>query len=237
MLIDENYFENINNKEKAYWLGFLYADGCMHIYSKNNRKLSFKIHKREEFVIDRFLKSLNAEGIKKYYYDNTVYIKFGNKKLTLDLLKHGLVPRKSKIIEYPDLNSYELELAFLLGYYDGDGQQKTTRISSGSKQFLEKIKKKFQLNNKVLIQKNRGICYYMCLGVNLFNAMMNNYKHSIQRKRRYFCTKDEKARRMRNSLKEFDGKKNLILQRKNLKKLCGKNLHLKSQRNMVFQGD
>ena len=26
---DFNYFENIDTEEKAYWLGFLYADGCV----------------------------------------------------------------------------------------------------------------------------------------------------------------------------------------------------------------
>lgn len=29
--VNENYFENLNSPEKAYVLGFLYADGCNHI--------------------------------------------------------------------------------------------------------------------------------------------------------------------------------------------------------------
>lgn len=28
--INENIFEKVNNSDKAYWLGFLYADGCVY---------------------------------------------------------------------------------------------------------------------------------------------------------------------------------------------------------------
>ena len=34
---NKNYFEVINTKEKAYILGFLYADGCISSYYKNER--------------------------------------------------------------------------------------------------------------------------------------------------------------------------------------------------------
>lgn len=29
-----NFFEKIDNELKAYWLGFLYADGCIHKINK-----------------------------------------------------------------------------------------------------------------------------------------------------------------------------------------------------------
>ncbi len=193
--LDANYFEIIGTKEKAYWLGFLFADGWMYIRKNkpDTRQLGIEIHKKDEGIIDRFLKSLKAEGIEKHYRKNNdmVYIKVGNKKLTKDLINHGVVPNKSKTIKFPNLNSRELELAFLLGYYDGDGKKDTTRIASGSKKFLEKIKEKFQLEFKITKQQTKGITYRMILGAELFNEMMDNYSMSSPNKRRYFYTKED----------------------------------------------
>jgi len=35
---DDTYFENINTEEKAYWLGYMYADGCVRINKRDNNK-------------------------------------------------------------------------------------------------------------------------------------------------------------------------------------------------------
>jgi hypothetical protein len=123
-----------------------------------------------------------------------------------DLLKQGMKFRKSKIIEYPKLRSRSLELAFLLGYYDGDGLQKTTRIHSGSIKFLKQVKKRFHLPYKIQINENEGTIYsrkikgteyYMELGTELFSEIMKNYRHSMPRKRWYPPTPKEKLRRRR----------------------------------------
>lgn len=39
---NENYFDVIDTSEKAYWLGFLYADGAVSSGSKNTVELSLK---------------------------------------------------------------------------------------------------------------------------------------------------------------------------------------------------
>ncbi len=179
MVLNEQYFEKIDTKEKAYWLGFLYADG----YMTQRFRLGIGIHKDDEILIDLFLQHLEADTFKKRYYRNYAIIELMNKKLCGDLVRHGVVPRKSKIIEFPKLNSRELELTFLLGYFDGDGKTGRTTIVTGSRLFLEQIKTVFQLDNKITIKK-RG--YEMCLGAELFNAMMDNYKLSLPKKKTPF---------------------------------------------------
>ena len=91
------------------------------------------------------------------------------------------------------MNSRELYQAFLLGFYDGDGTIKTSKITSGSIKFLEQIKKKFKIPNKIHKKKGVGFAYDLFLGVNLFNEMMDNYKDSLSRKRHKLKTQREKV--------------------------------------------
>ncbi len=229
-MITENYFENIDNKEKAYWLGFLYADGNINTEKRRPKsyRLQVAVDKKDEQIIDSLIKSLNAFEKNKIFQEKMVRLCIRNKKLTKDLINHGIVPRKSKKIELPNFKRKEFYLAFLLGYFDGDGQQNTTKICSGSKIFLKQIKESFNLpfnithNKDVSIIDQReihGERYYLTLGAELFNEMMKNYKNSLPRKRRHFCTKEERVKRAIEASKKNTGKKKFEISKEQLKKL------------------
>jgi hypothetical protein len=47
------------------------------------------------------------------------------------------INQKSKKITLPELKTYDLYLAFLLGYFDGDGETGTSKIHSVSPIFLK----------------------------------------------------------------------------------------------------
>ncbi len=55
---DEDYFEIIDNEHKAYWLGFLYADGYV-----NSQKSSFELRVQEKDLshLEKFKKDINGE--------------------------------------------------------------------------------------------------------------------------------------------------------------------------------
>ena len=118
-----------------------------------------------------------------------------SRRFANNLIKYGFIigNTKSKHIQLPKLNSRELYLAFLLGYYDGDGKVYTTRITCGSKKFLEQIKELFNLNNVIAKKFSgptpvhgrvlHGMCYEMGLGKTLFREMLSNYQYSLPRKR------------------------------------------------------
>ena len=40
---NKDYFEKIDTSDKAYWLGFLYADGCINRYYKNDKLKSMTL--------------------------------------------------------------------------------------------------------------------------------------------------------------------------------------------------
>jgi hypothetical protein len=208
-----NYFENINTKEKAYWLGFLYADGYL-VEHPNRAEIRLKLKIRDEDTVNKFCDTLQLNKNKKEYLvdegeHQQVLIRFGCKKMSDDLIRHGLTFRKSKTITYPGLSQSTLELAFLLGYYDGDGRTHTTTISSGSRKFLEQVKERYRLPYKICVDRRRkeiygrklnGTNYLMHLGASLFNKMMRNYADSMERKRWFPCEREESLCRARQAM-------------------------------------
>lgn len=199
MYASQNYFGIINTKDSAYWLGFLYADGC--VRPEWNR-CTIEISVKDECLLHKFNHDLHISN-KISHRRRGSYLQITGKKIVNDLIKHGCVPRKSKVIELPKLDSRELYLAFLLGFFDGDGTQKKTVITCGSKKFLEQIKEMFHLTFGIRekisggnIEGTRsihGTAYEMNLGSELFNEMMDNYADSLPRKRNHFCTNVERV--------------------------------------------
>jgi len=114
---NENFFTKIDNEEKAYWLGFLYADGCVHD-KPNGQKLITLVVKDKE-VVEKFIKALNGNFEVKQYKD--IYGVYLTSKIMFnDLCKLGCVPRKSLILKFPMINSKHIS-HFIRGYFDGDG--------------------------------------------------------------------------------------------------------------------
>ena len=113
---------------------------------------------------------------------NSYVLRFQSEEFCNYLVNLGMIPgeTKSKKIKLPKLDNQELYLAFLLGYFDGDGHQGTSRITSGSIKFLRQIKNRF--NIKYSIDYRRST---LTLGASLLNEMLDNYKDSLLRKRIY----------------------------------------------------
>src|SRR5690606_10292543 len=65
--LDIKYFEDINSAEKAYWLGFLFADG--HIFDSKNRSkwCDFVLAVKDEERIDAFIQATKCTPSNKYY--------------------------------------------------------------------------------------------------------------------------------------------------------------------------
>ena len=117
--INEKYFDEIDTPEKAYWLGFIYADGCL---TKNSVRIGLAI--KDECHLMLFLKCLDSD-IPLYYYksnfDSSVcLLQIGRKKIVNQLKKIGILERKT-FSQQPILNNHKYELDFWRGAFDGDG--------------------------------------------------------------------------------------------------------------------
>ena len=196
---DEFYFNKIDTEEKAYWLGFLYADGCVH---SNNYEISINITDKEHIekfktAIKAFNHNITEIQDKRFQNAKTLYqFSIKDKQLHQDLIKWGCIPQKSLLINKIPNIPRDYVSHFLRGYFDGDGSlhylQSTNnyRISFiGTKDFLNDIQKELQTN--VSLQSNiAGKAYILQIAgrkqvERILNYLYNNSKENNRLNRKY----------------------------------------------------
>ena len=121
---NERYFENIDSEEKAYWLGFIAADGCVY-RNKQSYRLQINLKGSDIDHLKKFQKAISSDykiTEKKVgkAQSNTCQLKINSTKMCNDLIKNNIIERKSIIFEPPILNK-NLMSHFIRGYFDGDG--------------------------------------------------------------------------------------------------------------------
>ena len=147
---NEAFFETIDSGEKAYWVGFLAADGC--ILDKRSLTLRFALAIKDVNMVEKLKGALEANcpihhGFRKMNGKVLESVRFSirSKKLCDDLIDKGVVPRKSLILKPPKNIPKNLISHWIRGYFDGDGnvhltkrKYKTVSIS-GTKEVLRFI--------------------------------------------------------------------------------------------------
>lgn len=119
--LNEKYFDDIDSQEKAYWLGFLFADGY-----NNERRAEVKLclNKDDSNHIELFKKAIGSNQPLKENAcnkrDNTVQIVICNKHFSAQLAELGCFQDKSLHLRFPNIDK-KYEQSFMLGYFDGDG--------------------------------------------------------------------------------------------------------------------
>ena len=132
---DETFFENIDSSSKAYWLGFIVADG----YIMNNRKkdnksqatgLRIRLSEKDKEHLEKFnddMKSNVPIIIVKNYgvyanQNNLVELCFYSKDIVESLNSLGVTSgNKSCNEKFINFESKSLTKNFILGLFDGDG--------------------------------------------------------------------------------------------------------------------
>ena len=120
---DESYFEEIDNPEKAYWLGFFYADGY-----NSGREFEFCLQDKDKESVEMFkaaIKSQHTISQKRTLLNGKEFvgwkISIKSKKACTDLSKWGCIPGKTYNVTFPNNIPERLMPHFLRGYFDGDG--------------------------------------------------------------------------------------------------------------------
>ena len=207
---DNTVFDVINTEEKAYWLGFLFADG--YVAAQNS--------KDSGYTIELSLKGSDINHLKKY----ATFLKCPIEKVKLSNVKcngkicsrcrcwvtdkhlwetlnsYGCTPRKSLTLQFPNVNIFQSEdliRHFIRGYFDGDGciTHHKNRYSIApvvelisTKIFLEKVIIFSSFQNPVFrhdtrhAQETWTLTFHKECGVSFINYIYNNASIYLERK-------------------------------------------------------
>lgn len=197
--INEHIFDTIDTEEKAYWLGFLFADGNV---SKRDNCFEMSLAEKDKEHLEKFNNFINHSRnikLKKVKLNNKVFNAYKcsfNSKHFCDILKqYGCVPQKSNILKFPDENIFSnknLIKDFLRGYFDGDGcithcNKEHTIIAikiCGTVEFLNKYQNYLPLNNhKITITRSVPELTFMGgSGFTICNFLYQNSTIYLERK-------------------------------------------------------
>ena len=140
--INENFFSNWS-PEMAWVLGVLFTDGCISGGRVSIHSVDIELLEK----IKNLLSSSKSIAKKIQFYDKSKHIyllEFYREKMREDLLKLGLVQRKSLIMQFPKVPE-EYMRHFIRGCWDGDGSiyisngKLNASYVCGSKDFIKRL--------------------------------------------------------------------------------------------------
>lgn len=124
---NDSFFSVIDSEEKAYWLGFIAADGCV----SNNRKtsvLTIALSVDDQAHLEKFRVAISSEvkistcgfiSFGKKFYKASISVR--SPRMIEDLKRHGIGVRKSLREAEPSTLPDSLKRHFYRGLVDGDG--------------------------------------------------------------------------------------------------------------------
>lgn len=211
---NKDYFEKIDSRDKAYWLGFIWADGyIMSNTEYRNYELGIELQKSDAVYLRKFNKAISG-NIPLGFRKREAFIETGRKifceicqiriyckKMVEDLIDKGLFQNKSLSIGYPKHLDDKYFFDFLRGYFDGNGSvllakdRKSLRgcFSSGSKEILERIKEKlydYSINSYISIEEKRPTELKLFIGglnnsLKFFELLYKDTNEEIRLERKY----------------------------------------------------
>lgn len=157
--VNAEYFDEVDNFKKAYWLGFIMADG--YTYKTPNREkyeLAIKIKSTDINHLKEFAKDIEfpeekivigsgkRNGNINYYCQLRTY---NTHLVTTIMKKHKIVQNKTYVQCLPDSIPEKYISDFIRGYWDGNGSLRKDSWSACtmSYQLIESFAKYFDKNN------------------------------------------------------------------------------------------
>ena len=199
----ENLFETIDTEEKAYWLGFLYADGYIG-KDKNTIELALQENDKEHLEKYRQFLHLNNKPFDyKVKHFNNATDKYSYRfsicsaKIKHDLIVLGCCPNKTYILKFPTTEQVPKNLIhhFIRGYIDGDGCIYTSlhKISLeilGTVNFLQGYQEWVNLGNSRIYKFNNANVYRVinsgAYALNILKRIYDKATIFLERKRQKY---------------------------------------------------
>jgi hypothetical protein len=126
--IIEDFFDDINTEEKAYFLGMLYADGNV---ARDQPTICLSLQEDDGYLVEQlnsfvsndrplYLKSDNDNESSRPQYNLVMY----SQHMKDTLVSYGMVPAKSLILQFPQVITdapEHIQRHCIRGWFDGDG--------------------------------------------------------------------------------------------------------------------
>lgn len=161
--LNESFFDIIDTEEKAYFLGFLYADGCNHIAKGC---VSLSLQEKDKEILEKLSKLLQPSKPLHKYKNNTGFetkqsqykLVISSRHISEKLVSLGCMGAKTMILKFPTEEQLpkKLHRHFIRGYFDGDGCVESNGASlMGTLDFCKYLKD--------LVKENLKINFYLRL--------------------------------------------------------------------------
>lgn len=142
---EEHYFDCIDSQEKAYILGLIWTDGCVHEKSDGGAVTNISLNQRDRELLEDIHKEISFGSLRDKAVDNTTILSFYSSYMTRKLIStYNCMVNKSLVIGWPENLQEKYELAFIRGCFDGDGGVYKGKVEfvSGSRNFMNTIHSK-----------------------------------------------------------------------------------------------
>lgn len=197
----DDIFDSIDTEEKAYWLGFIYADGYISkTESSKSHKYLFEVQlaEKDKSHLEKLKKFFNSKKDLTYHkgkIQEKEYFSYRlsrqNKHLWESLYHKGVTPQKSLTLKFPteDQVPKEFQNAFIRGYIDGDGCIIINKVNDltylgivGTLKFLNKIEELLGKGSYYKVGRNYELRYSINKGIPILETLYNNASIYLDRK-------------------------------------------------------
>lgn len=175
----EDYFDKINSCDRAYFLGWIMADGNVSI---SDGQYSIKIHiaYRDRELIYKFLEHIQSSNkVKIKEGENpSCYVSLTSRHMCESLMKYGIVPQKTGKEIFPLQVPEKYKRDFIRGVFDGDGITDISKGRSGfvgSNSLVNSILK--ELNEELTVYQTKSRNVYYFLGGKRFSRKLFKYMY------------------------------------------------------------
>jgi hypothetical protein len=179
--LNDHYFDEIDNQNKAYILGFLYADGYN---CETSQTVKMQLQEGDKEILEKIRKEINSSKPLKYVDNsgelhfgyicqNTYLLEFHGAHITRTLRDLGMMQNKSLKLTFPKWLRPDLVRHFIRGVFDGDGclyikgKNCTAKITSTEdfcKELVKIVREYLDINSNYYSIKNLDITKNFMVG-------------------------------------------------------------------------
>lgn len=162
--VNIHYFDLIDNEHKAYWLGYIFADGCI----SKKKNLVFGCHIQDIDILEKLKLDFSCDYPIRKNKDGNPVMTISSQYMGQKLFDMGFTHNKSYEVDFEKILTYipkNLMHHFIRGMFDGDGSIRYYSYNyatgyqyhfgyTGLKEVCEFVAKFLKLKTKIIRERD-----------------------------------------------------------------------------------